>query len=225
MSSALRSLVLSCCATLAFAPLTLKSNFGAGMELPLDNQGAGDSVSPPLRWSWTGDKPKSLKTYVVIAESQKGKAADTQSADRTTNWLLYDIPDSVDELREELSGDGASSVGRLGMKEGSEQAPVIVDPMGGFGGYKDPEIEAMEDMVHNAMDASYEDANRAKEGKNSFGDDGYYHGPREGTEITFRLYALNDRLDHLPRSASKEEVLKAMKGHIIDRVSLTGYAR
>ena len=157
------------------------------MELPLDNQGAGDSVSPPLRWSWTGDKPKSLKTYVVIAESQKGKAADTQSADRTTNWLLYDIPDSVDELREELSGDGASSVGRLGMKEGSEQAPVIVDPMGGFGGYKDPEIEAMEDMVHNAMDASYEDANRAKEGKNSFGDDGYYHGPREGTEITFRL--------------------------------------
>jgi len=57
----------------------------------------------------------------------------------------------VSELRDELSGDGASDVARLGMKEDAGQAPVVVDPMGQIDGWVDPEIEAMQKMIHGAL--------------------------------------------------------------------------
>ena len=36
--------------------------------------------------------------------------------------------------------------------------------MGSIDGWVDPEIEAMQNMIHGALDASFEDRNRAKEG-------------------------------------------------------------
>lgn len=36
--------------------------------------------------------------------------------------------------------------------------------MGSIDGWVDPEIKAMQDMIHGAVDASFEDRNRAKEG-------------------------------------------------------------
>ena len=36
--------------------------------------------------------------------------------------------------------------------------------MGSIDGWVDPEVKAMEDMIHGAIDASFEDKNRAKEG-------------------------------------------------------------
>ena len=62
----------------------------------------------------------------------------------------------MSELRDELSGDGASDVARLGMKEDAGQAPVVVDPMGQIDGWVDPEIEAMQKMIHGALDASFD---------------------------------------------------------------------
>jgi hypothetical protein len=36
--------------------------------------------------------------------------------------------------------------------------------MGSIDGWVDPEVKAMQDMIYGAVDASFEDRNRAKEG-------------------------------------------------------------
>ena len=56
-----------------------------------------------------------------------------------------------DDRRSVQSGAGASEVTRLGMKEDAGQAPVVVDPMGSIDGWVDPEIEAMQKMIHGAL--------------------------------------------------------------------------
>ena len=127
-------------------------SFTNGGEFPSDNRGDEDNVSPNL--AWTG-APKNTQSFVLIMDSEKpGKGKPK------THWMLYDIPKEVFELRDELSGDGASDVARLGMKEDAGQAPVVVDPMGQIDGWVDPEIEAMQKMIHGALDASFEERNR-----------------------------------------------------------------
>eukprot|EP00966_Prymnesium_polylepis_P094720 2192733-Prymnesium_polylepis.2 len=42
--------------------------------------------------------------------------------------------------------------------------PQVVDPMGSIDGWVDPEVQAMEKMIHSAIDLSFEERNRAKEG-------------------------------------------------------------
>ena len=142
-------------------------SFTDGGEFPSDNLGDEDNVSPNL--AWTG-APKNTQSFVLIMDSEKpGKGKPM------THWMLYDIPKEVlsipsrpppatrhpppatryprqvSELRDELSGDGASDVARLGMKEDAGQAPVVVDPMGQIDGWVDPEIEAMQKMIHGAL--------------------------------------------------------------------------
>ena len=144
---------------LARAPyeLTLRSNFGGANSFQTDNRGDEDNISPPI--SWTG-VPKNTESYVLIFESTKksknNDAGDDNAPKAKTHWLLYDIPKEVTELREELSGNGASDVSRLGMKDDAGQAPVVVDPMGQIDGWVDPEIEAMQKMIHGALDASFD---------------------------------------------------------------------
>ncbi|KAL1526916.1 hypothetical protein AB1Y20_015607 [Prymnesium parvum] len=196
------------------AELQLKSNFGANQEFPSDHRGDEDNVSPPL--SWTG-APKHTESFVLIVDSDGKGAKD--GGEKPTHWLVYDIPKDVRELREELSGAGASDVARLGMKDDAGQAPVVVDPMGAIDGWVDPEVQAMEKMIHGAIDLSFDERNRAKEGKTSFGGT-YYTGPTHDGSITFKLYALNGRLE-LPRGATKEEVVQAMKGKVVGKATLT----
>jgi len=198
------------------AELKLKGgNFGPGTEFPTDNRGDEDNVSPPISWSGA---PKNTESFVLIADSEPPESAKKPGKSKT-HWLIYDIPKEVTELREELSGAGASDVARLGMKEDAGQAPVVVDPMGSIDGYVDPEIQAMQNMIHGALDASFEDRNRAKEGKTSFGST-YYKGPSKKGTFTFKLYALSGRLE-IPRGASKEEVVKAMKGKVLGKATLS----
>ena len=112
--------------------------------------------------------------------------------------------------------------------------------MGSIDGWVDPEIASMQEMIHGAIDASFEDRNRAKEGQllshrpegltgtlfsvflriacklgsNSLGGT-YYMGPKKsGSTCTFKIYALSARLE-LPRGATREDVMKAMKGHVL----------
>ena len=210
-----RLLVVLAVAPCAFAQLTLRSSFGAGQELPVDNRGGDeDNISPFLSWSGV---PKNAESFVLIFDSSAG--ADADEATSKTHWVIYDIPKEVNELREELSGNGASDVARLGMKDDAGQAPVIVDPMGSIDGWVDPEIKAMQDMVHNALDESFKDRNRAKEGSNSFGVTHYVGPSAEGATCTFKLYALSGRLE-LPRGATKEQVTKAMKGKVLAKTTL-----
>ena len=218
MSRLLLALAIAACVR---APLKLRSSFGDGGEFPTDNRGDEDNVSPVLRWTGAPKKTESFVLIVDSAATAEGAGSDS-SEGQQTHWLVYDIPKEVNETREELSGDGASDVARLGMKEDAGQAPVVVDPMGSIDGWVDPEIEAMQKMIHGALDASFEEKNRAKEGRNSFGGT-YYTGPsKKGTTCTFKLYALSGRLDHLPRGATKEQIVKAMKGKVLAKASIAG---
>lgn len=132
------------------------TGFGNGGEFPTDNRGDEDNVNPGLAWSGT---PKNTESFVLIVDSE-GQG----TKDRKTHWIVYDIPKEVNEIRDELSGAGASGVSRLGFKEDAGAAPVVVDPMGQIDGFVDPEIERMQQMIHGAIDASFEESNRAKEG-------------------------------------------------------------
>jgi hypothetical protein len=131
------------------------TSFGNGGEFPTDNRGDEDNVNPGLAWSGA---PKNTQSFVLIVDSE------VPDADRKTHWIVYDIPKEVHEIRDELSGAGASGVGRLGFKEDATTAPVVVDPMGQIDGWVDPEIERMQQMIHGALDASFDESNRAKEG-------------------------------------------------------------
>jgi len=191
---------------------------GPSGEYPIDSRGGADNdnVSPKLEWSGV---PKNTQSFALLMDSELA-GENSGKAGRQTHWVVYDIPNEVTEMRDELSGAGASSVGRLGMKDDAGQAPVVVDPMGSIDGYVDPEIKAMEDMIHGAVDASFEDENRAKEGATSFGGT-YYSGPTvQGTVVTFKLYALSKRLQ-LPRGATRDEVLAAMKGSVLGKTTST----
>jgi hypothetical protein len=110
----------------ARAAFTLKANFGDGQELPSDHRGDEDNVSPPISWS---GQPKNTESFVLVVDSST--AATEEGNALKTHWIVYDIPKEVTELREELSGAGASSVSRLGMKEDAGQAPVVCDSAGG----------------------------------------------------------------------------------------------
>ena len=96
--------------------------FKSGGSFPSDNRGDGDDVSPALSWK---NAPVGTEAFVLIADESDASSAGPS----TTNWLVYDIPSSVDQLRDELSGAGASDVPRLGMKEDAGQEPIVVDPM------------------------------------------------------------------------------------------------
>eukprot|EP00967_Tisochrysis_lutea_P129549 scaffold222883_cov33-Tisochrysis_lutea.AAC.3 len=215
------------------------SSFAHGGEFPTDNRADEDNVNPALSWSGA---PKNTESFVLIVDSE---GPETGSNGRKTHWIVYDIPKEVDQIRDELSGADASDVGRLGFKEDAGQAPVVVDPMGAIDGWVDPEIERMQQMIHGALDASFKEENRAKEGvvshryscrrtlmefrlaqrksllctcpivgTTSFGGT-RYHGPSiDGTMCIFKLYALSTRLQ-LPSGASREEIMKAMKGKVL----------
>uniref|UniRef100_A0A7S4C6H5 Uncharacterized protein n=1 Tax=Chrysotila carterae TaxID=13221 RepID=A0A7S4C6H5_CHRCT len=193
----------------------LSSSFSNGGEFPIDNRGDEDNVSPPLKWSGV---PKNTESFVLIVDSEP--PASSKAKKRKVHWMVYDIPKDITEIREELSGAGSSDVARLGMKDDAGQAPVVVDPMGSIDGWVDPEVKAMQDMIHGALDASYDERNRAKEGSTSFGST-YYRGPsKSGAVITFKLYALSSRLE-LPRGASKDDVVAALKGKVLGKATLT----
>ncbi len=67
----------------------------------------------------------------------------------------------------------------------------------------------------------------SRQGKNSAGSLGYigpYPPPGETHRYTFVLYALDTRLD-LPAGVTREQVLKAMEGHVLAQATLVGTYR
>ena len=153
MARAHRLAGLALVASAANAEFRLSSpSFTDGGEYPVDNRGDEDNISPKL--TWTG-VPKNTESFVLIMDSEK-PAKGGKETKAKTHWVVFDIPKEVTELRDELSGSGSSDVARLGMKDDAGQAPVVVDPMGQIDGWVDPEIEAMQKMIHGALDASFD---------------------------------------------------------------------
>lgn len=82
-----------------------------------------------------------------------------------------------------------------------------------------PETRSLPEMVMPREELE----NGAMQGSNSWGNIGYGGPcPPSGTHrYYFKVYALDTKLDLIP-GATKEELLKAMKGHVIDEGQLMG---
>ena len=117
----------------------------------------------------------------------------------------------VNELHEELSRSNAD-VPRLGMKEDADSA----SDCGSNGLHRwlgGSRNQGLQDMVHNALDESFKDRNRAKEGFNSFGVT-HYVGPSLGDNLhiqAVRQWPAGSSTTRCNERASR----KAMKGKVL----------
>lgn len=144
--------------------LTLKSrDFADGEKLPLKTGYEKSNISPVIEWE---DIPENTASFVLIM--------DDPDASGWVHWLIYNIPASVNSLRDDFPRDEK-------FKDGTMQ------------------------------------------GVNSFNKVGYGGPcpPRGTHRYVFKLFALDTLLELEPK-AQKSDLLKAIKGHIIQEATLTG---
>ena len=98
--------------------LTLTSPaFANGEEIPTRLTCHGTDVSPPLRWSGIPDGTRSLALIVDDPD-----APDPAAPKRVfVHWVLWDVPTSTTELREDASGKALPDGAREGTNDGGEQ--------------------------------------------------------------------------------------------------------
>ena len=144
--------------------LVLKSpEFSDGDKLPIKSGSEKGNVSTPLVWE---DIPEKTASFVLIM--------DDPDANGWVHWLVYNIPASVNSLKEDF-----------------------------------PRDEKLRDGTLQGVNSSNKLA---------------YGGPRppSGTHrYVFKLYALDTVLDLKP-GAQKQDLLKIMKGHVLQETSLMG---
>jgi Raf kinase inhibitor-like YbhB/YbcL family protein len=76
--------------------------FVEGRDIPARYTCEGQDVSPPLEWS---DVPRNAKTLALIVDDPD--APDPAKPQRVyVHWVVYNIPASVDSLKENASKDG-----------------------------------------------------------------------------------------------------------------------
>jgi len=76
--------------------------FEQGRDIPARYTCEGQDVSPPLEWS---DLPRNAKTLALIVDDPD--APDPAKPQRVyVHWVVYNIPASVDSLKENASKDG-----------------------------------------------------------------------------------------------------------------------
>ena len=97
--------------------------FEAGHEVPEENTGYGQNISPPL--SWTGI-PESAQSLVLLVE-------DTDVKDGPfVHWVMFNIPATSDGIRQGIGPEGLLSY-PLGAHQGTNSAGTI-----GYFGPKPP---------------------------------------------------------------------------------------
>jgi Raf kinase inhibitor-like YbhB/YbcL family protein len=88
--------------------------FRYGDEMPIDYTALGRNVSPPLEWSQV---PPETKCYALVCEDPDAPNAPF------IHWVIYNIPGSIVELRENIpakdilstgASQGVNSRGELG---------------------------------------------------------------------------------------------------------------
>ena len=118
-----------------------------------------------------------------------------------------------------------------GVPEGTKSLALICDdpdtPMGTWVHWVLFNLPPNISNLHAEIPSEKTLKNNARHGKNDFGKFGYGGPcPPGGTHrYFFKLYALDTALE-LPSGATKEEVLKAMEGHVLGQTELMGvYSR
>ncbi len=140
--------------------------FAHGGDIPKKFTCDGTDVSPALSW---GDAPQKTASIALIADDPDAPVGTW------VHWVLYDLPASARELRDNVP--------------------------------KKQELES-----------------GARQGKNDFGRIGYggpCPPPGPAHRYFFKLYALDGKLN-LKAGASKAELEKALKGHILAQAELMG---
>jgi len=138
------------------------------------------------------------------------------------------------KLTSSAFSDGGEIPRECGYKNGNEQPPLVIwgipDEAKSLALIMD-DPDAMEAVgkvwvhwvVWNIDPTATENLQDATEGMTDFGEVGY-GGPAPPDKrhtYVFKLYALDCKLD-LPNESTKADVEKAMEGHIIEQVTLTG---
>ena len=107
-----------------------------------------------------------------------------------------------------------------GKPKGTESLTLIMDDPDAMGAVGKVWVHW---VVWNIDPTATENLQDATEGMTDFGEVGY-GGPAPPDKrhtYVFKLYALDCKLD-LPNESTKADVEKAMEGHIIEQVTLTG---
>lgn len=138
--------------------------FPAEGNIPARYTCEGENISPQLTWEGA---PAGTRTFALIVDDP-----DAPKAGGFTHWIVFNIPATVREEQENISGN---------------------KPLRGGG----------------------------LQGKNDDGNIGYTGPcPPSGTHrYYFRLYAL-DRDLHLSSGATRDELDKAMRGHVLAKTEL-----
>jgi len=144
------------------------------------------------------------------------------------------------ELTSPAFSDGGEIPRECGYKNGNQEPPLRIGVVGGkeLGSTGIGSLTLIMDdpdamgavgkvwvhwVVWNIDPTATENLQDATEGMTDFGEVGY-GGPAPPDKrhtYVFKLYALDCKLD-LPNESTKADVEKAMEGHIIEQVTLTG---
>ncbi len=87
--------------------------FAADSAIPVRHTGDGEDLSPPL--SWTG-APEGTRSFVVICHDPDAPLVTPRGTYGFVHWVLYNIPESVTELPEDVREftPGRNDFGRTG---------------------------------------------------------------------------------------------------------------
>jgi len=118
------------------------------------------------------------------------------------------------------NGNETPALSINGIPEGTKSLALIMDDPDAMGAVGKVWVHW---LAWNIDPTATENLQDATEGMTDFGEVGY-GGPAPPDKrhtYVFKLYALDCKLD-LPNESTKADVEKAMEGHIIEQVTLTG---
>ena len=87
--------------------------FAADSAIPVRHTGDGEDLSPPLRWTGA---PEGTRSFVVICHDPDAPLVTPRGTYGFVHWVLYNIPESVTELPEDVREftPGRNDFGRTG---------------------------------------------------------------------------------------------------------------
>jgi len=121
------------------------------------------------------------------------------------------------------NGNNAPPLAVSGIPEKTDTLVLIMDDPDAMGAVGKVWVHWVVWNIWPVSNTGVVDYNQASEGMTDFGEVGY-GGPAPPDKrhtYVFKLYALDSKLE-LPDGSTKADVEKAMEGHIIEQVTLTG---